>query len=242
MVKYVRKRKYKRPFRKTRKSYSRPRRRAPRRRSLRRAPIGGFPQAKYVRLRYVEHVTMDPGADLLVRYSFRANSLYDPNHTGVGHQPAGFDEWMERYNHYTVLGSKMTAQFINPGETHLTPGYAGIILTANETDASSFTSIDNLLESRLSTKFRPAGLVLGNTNSTTILKSMFSAKKFFHISKATMVGNTAYSGTSGSDPTEGAYFSLCYASINGNNPEQITVRVSIDYYAVFTEPKILLGS
>lgn len=242
MVLYKRKRTYRKKTVK-RPSYRRTRRaRLPRRRSLRRPPIGGFPQAKYVRLRYVEHITMNPGADLLVRHSFRANSLYDPNHTGVGHQPAGFDQWMDRYNHYTVLGSKMTAQFINPGETHLTPGYAGIILTANETDASSFTDINNLLESRLSTKFRPAGLVLGNTNSTTILKSTFSARKFFHISKATMVGNTNYSGTSGADPTEGAYFSLCYASINGNDPEQITVRVSIDYYAVFTEPKILLGS
>jgi len=241
MVLYKRKRTYRKKTVK-RPSYRRTRRARLPRRSLRRAPIGGFPMAKYCRLRYVEHVTLDPGVDLMQRYSFRANSLFDPNHTGIGHQPAGFDEWMARYNHYTVLGSKCTAQFINPGETHLTPGYAGIILTADETDASSFTSIDNLLESRLSTKFRPAGLVLGNTNSTTILKSTFSAKKFFHISKATMIGNTNYSGTSGTNPTEGAYFSLCYASINGNNPETITIRVTIDYYAVFTEPKILLGS
>lgn len=33
---------------------------------------------------------------------FRANSLYDPDHTGTGNQPRGFDQWSALYARYMV--------------------------------------------------------------------------------------------------------------------------------------------
>jgi len=35
-------------------------------------------------------------------YRFRMNSLYDPDRSGVGHQPLGRDEWASWYNRYRV--------------------------------------------------------------------------------------------------------------------------------------------
>ena len=35
----------------------------------------------------------------------------DPNHTGVGHQPLYFDQLMTIYNHYIVIGAKITVKF-----------------------------------------------------------------------------------------------------------------------------------
>ena len=34
-----------------------------------------------------------------------------PNHTGVGHQPLYFDQLMTIYNHYIVIGAKITVKF-----------------------------------------------------------------------------------------------------------------------------------
>ena len=39
------------------------------------------------------------------------NSLFDPDQTGTGHQPYYFDQFAALYNRYTVLGSKLTAEF-----------------------------------------------------------------------------------------------------------------------------------
>lgn len=38
-------------------------------------------------------------------YSYRANSIYDPNYSGVGHQPRGYDELAPFYRKYEVVRS-----------------------------------------------------------------------------------------------------------------------------------------
>jgi hypothetical protein len=35
---------------------------------------------------------------------FRLNSIFDPDYTGVGHQPLAHDQWALFYNHYVVTG------------------------------------------------------------------------------------------------------------------------------------------
>ncbi len=46
-----------------------------------------------VRLRYFEQVTVSTTSSVNTAsvYSFRLNSLYDPNYSGTGHQPYQFD-------------------------------------------------------------------------------------------------------------------------------------------------------
>ena len=71
----------------------------------------GFSDGQIVKMRYVEEFELNPGLGSVASYVFRANGLYDPNYTGAGHQPYGFDQWMTYYNQFTVLGSKMKAIF-----------------------------------------------------------------------------------------------------------------------------------
>ncbi len=57
------------------------------------------------RLRYVEWVagTTSAGPGTFT-YQFSLNSLFDPNTTGTGHQPRGFDQLKTLYNRYRVYG------------------------------------------------------------------------------------------------------------------------------------------
>lgn len=58
-----------------------------------------------VKMTYFDWFTINPGTGGATGvYQFSANGLYDPNVTGVGHQPAGFDELMAIYGEYVVLG------------------------------------------------------------------------------------------------------------------------------------------
>lgn len=58
-----------------------------------------------------EGFTTDTGVGFINNYIFRANSLYDPDETGVGVQPYGFDQYFTAagpYNQYEVLASKIS--------------------------------------------------------------------------------------------------------------------------------------
>lgn len=44
---------------------------------------------------------------------FNINSLFDPDRTGIGHQPRGLDEWDQFYTKYKVHGALVTCRFMN---------------------------------------------------------------------------------------------------------------------------------
>lgn len=54
-------------------------------------------------LRYHESFTLNPGvAGIPAAYIFRANSCYDPDFSGTGHQPRGYDQVMAMYQYLAV--------------------------------------------------------------------------------------------------------------------------------------------
>lgn len=65
---------------------------------------GPMPTVYRTKLKYVETLDVSLTANIVTSYEFRTNSVYDPNYTGGGHQPLGFDEIAPFYNKYRVLG------------------------------------------------------------------------------------------------------------------------------------------
>jgi len=103
---------FKRPFYKRNGRYPKKKRMAlmPRYRSL--TP---FPNTRIVRHKYCDNFTIPAavGAGLPASYSFRCNSVFDPDRTGTGHQPMFHDEMLAQYNYYTVLKSSIRIVFEN---------------------------------------------------------------------------------------------------------------------------------
>lgn len=66
-----------------------------------------FPKTISTKLNYRERIQVNPAA-LAYEYSYNANSLYDPNRTGTGHQPMFFDQLCNgtQYKRYKVRGCK----------------------------------------------------------------------------------------------------------------------------------------
>ncbi len=50
-------------------------------------------------------------------YVFRGNSVFDPNYTGTGSQPTGFDDLSALFYHYYVVGSRIEVTFQNESDT-----------------------------------------------------------------------------------------------------------------------------
>ncbi len=213
-----------------------------------RLPVGGYPKSMLMRLRYVTSVAVDCPAGSMADHLFRCNGMYDPDQTGIGHQPLGFDQAMAIYDHYTVVGAKIKVSLQNSLDQDqvqaLTPGAWGLLVTdSNQGINSRYTSTENLLENIETTK----GMVRYTqaTQSTVALKKPvlsrnFSAKKFFGVSK--IVGDDLYRGTNASNPQEEAFFRVWVGSLASNNPYAARFLVELEYLAVFTERKLIPAS
>ena len=56
-----------------------------------------------------------PGTTSTQQFQLRANGMFDPQTAVGGHQPRGFDEFMEAYDMFTVMGSKISCSWMYEG-------------------------------------------------------------------------------------------------------------------------------
>ncbi len=203
-------------------------------------PVGGFGTRYLAKLRYVQNVTLDAGAGTFSVNAFRANGMFDPDSTGVGHQPSNFDKLASIYDTYTVIGSQIKAYWVPTSSTVLAiPPVLVIHLSEDGTEiatAHGSGGVSNVLEQpRISRTIKYVGQA--TTSDTPPLVKNFSAKKFFGISN--FVGKHPYSADITADPTEGAFFEVaCISPDDAVNPSEAVIRIEIEYVAVWTEPKI----
>lgn len=213
------------------------RRRMPRRRRRRltvfRNPI---PKTMRIKFKYSTLLVLDPGVSTTSTssafWNYRANSLYDPDQSGIGHQPLGFDQYMPFYNRFTVIASKIQVTCISGSNT--TPVYFSVSL---EDSTSAPLPIDDEIENgQVSFTY-----VSGQDAGSIARRSRgFSARRFF--GKRFLIGDPSYSGTISNDPAIGAYFQIAVASVDGMDPDACRFRVLITYLAVLNEPKDITGS
>ncbi len=216
-------RRYKRRFR-------RRRRRTRRRRVVDSHPV---PNSKLVKLRYSDTFPLDPSAATAAHYLFSANGIYDPNITGIGHQPMGFDEWMTFYDHYKVLGSKCTITFQNQGATLASNVVCGIYLND---DTSSSVNITDMIEQR-DTNWRFIEPIGGN--STINVTKGFSARK----SLGSKFTTAEAVGSALTNPAEQSFFDVWAASSDATvNPPIIQCVAVIEYTVRLSERRTLTPS
>lgn len=233
---------YKRKYRK-RKPRTYPRRYRKKRR--RRLPETGFPMSKLVKLKYVTEIQLDAASNAVAVHNFMSNGIFDPDVTGVGHQPLGHDQWASVYDRYTVVGAKIKATPIATSSAGLSPSYYGVILQ-DSSDALSTPSMSptELLEQKLTSNGpKTFGSTISNNAGTRTVSAVkhFSAKKFFGTKSVTGSGS-AYSADFGASPVEQVYFTVWSASAGGNNPTSFTMNVEIEYICLLQQPVTLARS
>lgn len=215
------------------------RKRYQKRKRIGRFKVGGFPQKKAVKIRYATQLTLNAVASDVAYHVYSANGCYDPDITGTGHQPLGFDQHMEQYDHYTVVGSKIT---VEPLPASGTISYIRVFCDDAVDFPVGFSSVDHFLEAPGGTTVTVHGQTNEAVTPWTMKKHVkgFGSKKFF--GNKSVVGDSLYRGSKTSNPTEQAYFHVCTGSVGGSDPGAVSFRVNIDYLVVFTEPKLMVAS
>lgn len=57
-------------------------------------------------MKYADVATVSLGGGTYAPYTMNLNSIFDPNRTGIGHQPYGFDLLSSTYNRYRVINCR----------------------------------------------------------------------------------------------------------------------------------------
>lgn len=186
------------------------------------------------KLRYVDKFTIDPSfSSAIGAHRFRANGCFDPDHTGTGHQPLGFDQYMAMYDHFKVLSSKITIHVVGGGDG-VTPSFVtGIYL---DDDSSAIFDSNNMIEQGL-TSFKVVNA--GRTSPPAKISKSFNSDTFFGDQKMAR----DLMGTEVADPMEEAFFTIFVQAIeNSVDVSPVTYHVMIDYVVSFSERATLATS
>lgn len=192
-------------------------------------PAGLPSNIRRCKLRYNQEQQIVSTGGVIGKYFFRANSLFDPDSTGGGTQPYPYDTMQLLFNHYTVLGSKMT---VRARTTNAVPYYIGIYLTDSGT--ITYTTASEFISARHGT-YRVAA-----TDKQANLACKYSAKKFFNVTDV-KDNSTKLGSNIGANPADAAYFCVWMQAMSAGTTT-VTLDVTIDFIASFSEPKDLAAS
>lgn len=180
---------------------------------------------------YASQFQLDAGvAGVPGVYVFSANGLFDPDITGVGHQPRGFDQIMALYDHYVVIAVKVKFEMAPASSTASNVARCGITLKDSST---VFTNANNYMEAGY-TIWSLASV--GGTSEGVKFEKAYNPNKFLGRSKP--LADAELKGSASANPTEQAFLHLWTAPVQSLDAGPFDCQVHLEYSVVFIEPKI----
>jgi len=179
---------------------------------------------------YEAVVLVGPGnASATGQYIWSANGLFDPNVTGTGHQPMGFDQMMIFYNHYTVISSRIQCSVQNASGTGIT-AYASLLVSGSSSVTTDYTS--NIENGEIAYAALSAPAAAG---SNCVLKTAVNCAQFQGLSN--IMDDPDMRGDSASNPAEQMYYVISVWNPASAVVASLIVNVLIDFDVIFHEPK-----
>jgi len=186
-----------------------------------------FTTAVRKRLFYYDTSALTTTSGVMTSYVLGANGLYDPNITGIGHQPVGFDQMMVFYDHYVVANCKCTVSFLNASTTNAPQ----VALSLNST-ASPVSDPTILAESGF--VVRDWLNLLGTNDSIKTMSLTCNISKFNGVPKTR--DNPELWGTIASNPSEMSYFNLSIYDVSGGT-STVRFQFMLEFDVWFIEPR-----
>lgn len=192
------------------------------------------PQSARVELIYNEWgQAVNPSIASAGVHVFAANGLFDPNITGVGHQPTGFDQYMALYNQYIVVGSTIRAVVSNSDGNNL--ANVGVFLMDS---ASTSTDWNRYVEN--GNGVWTVADKLGTGDAVKILTHRADISKF---SRQSILNDDVFAGTVSANPGETHYYHLVVAPSDGAADNAACIwNVEIRYDVIFRDPAMASAS
>jgi hypothetical protein len=212
-------------------------------RMLNTMPIGGLPQARLVRLRHCQEISIDAGSNSYAKKVFwlncPANCTGDQTPKAVG----GFSTWHNMYRKCTVLGAKIQFQFCPPtssqGSDNFAGGFMGIYVSSSssEIDDVLVNGVTELLEQPRNTLCKAIPHGPSTQNKDCFVTKYVDVAQFFGVTQSALITAEDDYGTTDQNPDKKIYASLYSTNIADNNPTALIGLVTIDMVIRFQEPR-----
>lgn len=194
--------------------------------------ISPMPSHKYVQLKYVERVTVGATTGGIIggTADFTINGLFDPNITGVGHQPMGFDQWAALYNMYKVYQIDIKIRPMNNGT-------ADMFFAAQINNSQDSTALAGVDYSTACERSNCATILVGDVgdgNENVIYKSFKIADIEGHD-----IASDYYAATVTGNPSNVVKLRLGAGRYDGGDTGSIQCTLELVYHARFFEKKTL---
>ncbi len=184
----------------------------------------GFPDKLLSKMRYHEVGTLASTAGTIAKYLFRWNSIFDPDFTGVGHQPLYRDTFAGIYDHYAVISCVAKITLVNSSSN------PHIVGSVTDDDNSVSANRDTLCEqSHGKHYFIPA--LTGSLSSKT-WNMTWDAKTYLNIDPFT---SESYKTLVANNPTEESFLHIWSVPADGSSTSSVLFDIELIYTVLFTE-------
>lgn len=186
--------------------------------------VFGFPDRYECSLKYVEEVTFS-GTGTTTNQVMRLNSLFDPNFTGVGHQPKYFDQLAAVYGTYIVLSTDFKVKLSNANSNSVR--YAIAVSDSSQ----SVTGVQDLSESKRSV----SGFLGLNSGAEAVKEHTGSINMAtLHGDKFIDAQDNLQSGVAAS-PQDPAYLTIAVADANLTAAVSVFCEISMMFHCAFKD-------
>lgn len=187
-----------------------------------------------VKMNYVDTVSIDPGVAAITSHVFRANSIFDPDFTGIGHQPFTHDTFQTLYRDYRVTHCRMKVTPLSNDGANVVPGLWGVYSDADTT--LTYPSGTSVIEDpRNNNKWGLTSMSANRAGDqyTGPLTLTFNASELGPEGQFNVV---PFGANPGSTSAYSKYFQLWTSSISGNDPLSSDFLIELDYTVELTNP------
>lgn len=191
----------------------------------------GFPDQLMAKLRYHDSQALSSISGSIAKYVYLWNSTYDPDYTGVGHQPLYRDTFAGIYDQYSVVSATCKITFVN---TSSVPYLVGAVI---DDDVTTSTTRDTLCEQTHGKHFLVPALT-GSLSSKTFTMT-WDCKKILNIDPFT---SEAYKTPIGSNPAEQSILTLWSTPFDGVTSSALAFDIEFEQTVLWTELQTPISS
>lgn len=181
-----------------------------------------FPSRTTAVLRFSKNLSLDASVPVAANNVFRANSIFDPDQTGIGTQPYGHDQYAAIYGRYRVKAAYITVQNTSTGNN------ACMGVTVRASTSLTVDAID--LREIKGTVWTP----LANTPDSKKISQKWNLSD--------MVSTDGTEAVFGTNPASETYFHVWVSSNGIADPAAVGVAVDIAYVVEMWDPLRLAAS
>jgi hypothetical protein len=182
-----------------------------------------LPARKFCKLRYVAAYNSVSASTTAVERWYRLNSIFDPDGTGVGHQPLYHDQLANIYQAYRVHGAKVIVNISNASvsaniQTH-------IAFFPVRDDLTTPSSIDQAVE-----QWRCRSVILPTDGTSVTFAQYYDCAKIQQVSKLRYKSSDDFMAGMGANPTRDTNWHMLVQSRDQSSSVTVNYTIEIIYY------------